>query len=196
MKPVLIYLHGYGSSGTSETATGLRRLLENEFEIITPTYNGANPIEAAMTLDDAVGSAPSDRVVIAGTSLGGFFANYLARKHGLPAVMVNPTLKPSESLAEFHKAQPILDAYIRLEAEEKEFTAMPPREVVVGLNDEVVNPAEHGLTLKNVADILEIPMGHRVEPEFYGVIAKVIQELTNKARAAAPPEQLEQGQTS
>lgn len=180
MKSTLIYIHGYGSTGNSDTANSLRALLENEFEVITPTYNGSNPIEAAMTLDDAVTSASAGKVIIAGTSLGGFFANYLARKHNRPAVIVNPTLRPSQSLAEFHKSQPILDAYDRLENEEREFSAMPPRQVVVGVNDEVVNPAEHGMTMKRVADITEIPMGHRVEPEFYGVIADLIKKLAAK----------------
>lgn len=180
MNPTLIYIHGYGSSGNSDTATNLRDLLASEFEIVTPTYNGSNPIEAAMTLDDAVASAGNGKMIIAGTSLGGFFANYMARKHNRPAILVNPTLMPSESLAEFHKSQPILDAYVRLEAEERAFTAMPPRRVIVGLKDDVVNPAEHGLTMKHVADITEIPMGHQVEPAFYDLIARLIREMAAK----------------
>jgi len=34
-----------------------------------------------------------------GTSLGGFFAIYCAMKHKLPAVVINPTIRPSETLA-------------------------------------------------------------------------------------------------
>lgn len=180
MKPTLIYLHGYGSSGNAETAENLRALLAEEFEVIAPTYNGSNPIEAATTLDHAVTSAGEGKVIIAGTSLGGFFANYLARKHDRPALLVNPTIKPSQSLAEFHKSQPILDAYLRLEEEERAFTAMPPRQVVVGLNDDIVNPAEHGMTMKDVAEITAIPMGHCVEPAFYGQIAQFIRQLAQK----------------
>jgi pimeloyl-ACP methyl ester carboxylesterase len=181
MKPILIYIHGYGSSGNSDTARNLRELLENDFNVITPTYNGSNPIEAAMTLNAAVETAGADKAVIAGTSLGGFFANYLARKHNRPAVIVNPALTPSQALAGFHKSQPILDAYVRLEAEERAFTAMPPRQVVVGVNDDTVNPMENGMKMEGVADVTAITMGHRVEPAFYGLIVQLIRKMAEKA---------------
>lgn len=177
MKSVLVYIHGYGSTGDSETAQGLRRLLSEKFDVAAPTYNGSNPIEAAMTIEAAIPIAETRNIVLTGTSLGGFFANYFARKHDLPAILINPALVPSQALAEFRKAQPILDAYQRLEDEERGFTAMPPRQLIVGLKDDILDPQENCRALKDVAEVIEVPMGHHAEPAFFGLIAQSVRTM-------------------
>lgn len=130
-----------------------------------------------MTIEAAIPIAETRNIVLTGTSLGGFFANYFARKHDLPAILINPALVPSQALAEFRKAQPILDAYQRLEDEERGFTAMPPRQLIVGLKDDILDPQENCRALKDVAEVIEVPMGHHAEPAFFGLIAQSVRTM-------------------
>lgn len=178
--PTLIYIDGYGTNGDSNAIRTLREQLSPDFKVCSPVYNGSNPIEALRELDEAVTDAASASMVIAGLSLGGFFANYLARKYNRPAVLINPTLKPSIALAKFHKAQPILDAYVRLEEEESSFSSMPPRRVIVGLQDEIVEPADNGLAMQNIAEVTTIPMGHQLDPAFHGMVVRLVRDLAKE----------------
>jgi len=41
----------------------------------------------------------ADRVVVIGSSLGGFYANYLAEKYGCKAIVLNPAVQAARELA-------------------------------------------------------------------------------------------------
>jgi predicted esterase YcpF (UPF0227 family) len=41
----------------------------------------------------------ADRVVVVGSSLGGFYANYLAEKYGCKAIVLNPAVRAPRDLA-------------------------------------------------------------------------------------------------
>jgi predicted esterase YcpF (UPF0227 family) len=47
-----------------------------------------------------------ERVVVIGSSLGGFFATYLAEKHGWPVVLLNPAVVPQRDLSAYLGEQP------------------------------------------------------------------------------------------
>ena len=98
---VIIYLHGFNSSGGSGTATYLRSFFRES--IVTPSYNYIDPIAAGVFLNDVVHQALADNkmVVMAGKSLGGFWANYFAEKYQLSCVLVNPSLDPATSLLKY-----------------------------------------------------------------------------------------------
>ena len=67
-------------------------------EVLSPTFDYKHPADVQKKLDSMVRTQRVSMVM--GTSLGGFFAIYCSMKHGLPAVIINPTIRPSETL--FH----------------------------------------------------------------------------------------------
>jgi predicted esterase YcpF (UPF0227 family) len=48
---------------------------------------------------DHIENASFDRLVVIGSSLGGFYANYLAEKYGCKAVVLNPAVMAARELA-------------------------------------------------------------------------------------------------
>ena len=99
LRPVIFYLHGFGSVGRSAKSDALRREFGSE-NVLSPDL----PLDPAKVRDlingmmrqlDHKTQAP---VVFVGTSLGGFYANYFAQKWDCPAVLVNPATVPSRSL--------------------------------------------------------------------------------------------------
>lgn len=173
----IIYVHGYGSSGNTDTAVNLRRILGNDHTVISPSYDGSKPVEAARLLEDLVAQHAAEKPVVVGTSLGGFFANFLALTAGVDAVIVNPTLTPSSSLVKYGESLEVLTAYKELQARAAAAPHKPQRVVVVGMRDDVVDPHTNGLQLKDVSSTVMLEMGHRIEPAFYGTIADLARKL-------------------
>jgi predicted esterase YcpF (UPF0227 family) len=95
---MIIYLHGFGSSGSSSKVDALRKRFgaENVFAPDLPF----DPIEVIDLVNKLVYDNYTEfkKVVFVGTSLGGFYANYFAMVHDAPAILVNPSCKPSETL--------------------------------------------------------------------------------------------------
>lgn len=178
MSQSVIYVHGYGSTGNTDTAVNLRRILGAGFELVSPTYDGSNPLEAARMLEQLV-STP-DAPIIVGTSLGGFFANYLALTCNRPAVIVNPTLTPSASLRKYGENAQVLAGYKHLEALAQSATHRPARIVVVGMRDDVVDPRPNGLSMKGEVTTVMLDMGHRIEPAFYDTIAGLVRQSAER----------------
>lgn len=179
MRPV-IYIHGYGSSGLTETATNLRRVLANEFEVISPTYDGSKPDHSMAVLEVCFQLLRARSPILVGTSLGGFFANALSRKFDVPAVIVNPSIQPSGSLHKYGEDAKVLAAYQSLEAQERARLNEPRRVVVLGSRDEVVDPRTNGMLLKGNTETVWVDMGHRIEPAFYGTIADLVRGLASQ----------------
>ena len=95
---MLIYVHGLNSSPASFKANLLKRRLESMgrgAEFLAPALPD-RPHAAAALLEEKVASHPAAALV--GSSLGGFYATWLAERHGLKAVLVNPAVRPYEGL--------------------------------------------------------------------------------------------------
>ena len=176
MRPV-IYVHGYGSTGNTETAKNLRAVLAGEFEVMSPTYNCSDPLAARNQLVALVDSVKEHRPIIVGTSLGGFFANLVSRLCAIPVVAVNPAMQPSASLHKYGENDIALAGYKALEDEEQAQAVQPQRVVVLGSRDDVVNPHDNGAQLTANTETVWLDMGHRIEPAFYGTIAELIRSI-------------------
>lgn len=89
----LIYLHGFRSSPQSLKGQQLKQFAENDPEVSVhlPDLN-LPPLQVMQKLDQLVESL-SD-VALVGSSLGGFYATQLVAKHHLPAVLINPAMRP------------------------------------------------------------------------------------------------------
>jgi predicted esterase YcpF (UPF0227 family) len=99
MSAALIYIHGFNSSPASFKARVLKNALAQRAPAVAfmaPALPHA-PRAAAALLDALVAAHP--RAVLVGSSLGGYYATWLAERHALRAVLVNPAVRPYELLA-------------------------------------------------------------------------------------------------
>ena len=95
---MLIYIHGFNSSPASSKAQLLKARLEalgRGAEFAAPALPHS-PAQAAALLDALATRHPGAALV--GSSLGGYYATYLAEKHGLKAALLNPAVRPYELL--------------------------------------------------------------------------------------------------
>lgn len=92
---LIIYIHGFKSSGESEKSKQLKAAFPKD-TVIAPDFS-ANPVEAVQQLHSIIAEHLEPTIVI-GTSLGGFYASYLAVVYDIPAFIINPSLEPHVSL--------------------------------------------------------------------------------------------------
>jgi predicted esterase YcpF (UPF0227 family) len=114
---MLLYLHGFNSSAASFKARLLRAAMARrgrEAEFVCPDLPD-RPSEAIALVEAVIAR---ERACLVGSSLGGFYATYLAEKHDLRAVLVNPAVRPYELLCGYVGTQKNLYTGI-----EYEFTA-------------------------------------------------------------------------
>jgi len=98
-RKLIIYLHGFCSSPASWKSQLLaeemvRRGLAEHF--VCPQLSPV-PAEAAASVSRLI-EAANGPVTLIGSSLGGHYANFLAEKHGLNAVLINPAVPQGDFL--------------------------------------------------------------------------------------------------
>jgi predicted esterase YcpF (UPF0227 family) len=99
----LLYLHGFRSSPGSVKARKMADIVQNQHPGVTwwcPQLP-ASPRKAMALLHSGAAHWPLDRTAIVGSSLGGFYAAWLARAWGCPAVLLNPAVHPARALAKY-----------------------------------------------------------------------------------------------
>jgi predicted esterase YcpF (UPF0227 family) len=95
----LIYLHGFRSSPSSFKARLLderMRALGRGDDFCCPQLP-ASPAQAVELVSRTLQPGPLDTLV--GSSLGGFYATWLAERHACRAVLLNPAVDPARGLA-------------------------------------------------------------------------------------------------
>lgn len=95
---MLLYIHGFNSSPASSKAQLLKvklEALERGAEFSAPALPHS-PAQAAGLLDAL--ALRHRGAALVGSSLGGYYATWLAEKHGLKAVLLNPAVRPYEFL--------------------------------------------------------------------------------------------------
>jgi len=100
---VIIYLHGFNSSPQSHKAQYFgsevaRRGLADRF--VCPKLPH-RPAEAIALVQREFAKHTGDTVTFVGSSLGGFYATYLAETHGTRAVLLNPAVTPQADLESY-----------------------------------------------------------------------------------------------
>lgn len=92
--PYLLYLHGFNSSENAHKAN----LLKDYFQqlnladaLIIPRLNW-QPEEAIKQLEAIIEPKLASGISLIGSSLGGFYANYLAHKYEINSIVLNPAI--------------------------------------------------------------------------------------------------------
>lgn len=136
---MIIYLHGFNSTPSSHKARTMAawmavRGLGERF--VCPALPDL-PQQAIRLIESELARHDVSRVTFIGSSLGGYYATWLAEKHDARAVLINPAIRP----------------YIGLEA-------------YLGMQKNLHTGAEYELTREHLAQwrALEAP---RIDPERY-----------------------------
>ena len=89
----VLYIHGFNSAGYGEKINHLKNFFGDE-NVITPTlpYDPQKAIKQLEFLVEAI--KDKDDLLLVGTSLGGYYALYLADKYKVPAILINPSTEP------------------------------------------------------------------------------------------------------
>ncbi|MGG4608948.1 esterase YqiA [Providencia sp. Me31A] len=101
--PTLLYIHGFNSSPLSAKANSLKKWIETHHPHINmivpqlPNY----PEQAQALLDDLISKHEHDRIGLVGSSLGGYFSIWFSQRYQLPAVVVNPAVRPFDLLQDY-----------------------------------------------------------------------------------------------
>lgn len=101
---LLVYLHGFRSSPRSSkavlTGEAVKALSSQDhtFEWFCPQLF-ASPKKSIEMIVQHIDHSNAQRIVIIGSSLGGYYASYLAEKYHCKAVVLNPAVRAARELA-------------------------------------------------------------------------------------------------
>lgn len=98
----IVYIHGFNSSPQSHKAQQFSQWIAAYHPDVTLHVPALAPfpLDAIAQLETLAALAPQHTGFI-GSSLGGFYAVYLAEKFRAPAVLINPAVRPFETLSRY-----------------------------------------------------------------------------------------------
>jgi predicted esterase YcpF (UPF0227 family) len=144
---LIVYLHGFNSSPLSHKAQVMQRFMAERGLAHEYACPALPPLadQAISAVERTLG--PNDCFI--GSSLGGFYATYLAEKHGLKAVLINPAIDPHVGLRAYlgpqqnlHTGEPyeLTEAHLR-QWEELYVPRISPQRylLIVETGDEVLD---------------------------------------------------------
>ncbi|HGY9627788.1 YqiA/YcfP family alpha/beta fold hydrolase [Pseudomonas juntendi] len=94
MSGSILYIHGFNSSPLSKKARQLEAVMQAlglAGRLRVPALHH-HPRQAVAQLEAAIAELGTPLLV--GSSLGGYYATYLAERHGLKALLINPAVGP------------------------------------------------------------------------------------------------------
>jgi predicted esterase YcpF (UPF0227 family) len=102
----IIYLHGFQSNAFSIKGQAIKKFCQpyKNISVHLPDLN-MPPEKALAYVSDMI--ADLDQVGLIGSSLGGFYATQLVAKHGVPAVLINPAMRPWQLFHDLFGSQQI-----------------------------------------------------------------------------------------
>ena len=97
----LLYLHGFRSSPLSAKAVKMAAAVQVSHPAVhwwCPQLP-PSPRQAMAMLMAGIAGWPQASMAVVGSSLGGFYATWIAARTGCPAVLLNPAVQPARDLA-------------------------------------------------------------------------------------------------
>lgn len=118
---MILYLHGFRSSPLSTKARqiGARMAQLGRLDEYLCPQLPVDPQQAARLIEDIAREVPVEALTVIGSSLGGFYATWLAERLGCRAVLLNPAVRPDRDLSRHLGVQPVYhsDETIEMRAE-------------------------------------------------------------------------------
>ncbi len=99
----LLYLHGFRSSPQSAKAQAMAARMQAQHPgcVWWCPQLPPSPREAAALINAGTADWPRDTMAVVGSSLGGFYATWVAAITGCPAVLLNPAVNPARDLEKY-----------------------------------------------------------------------------------------------
>jgi uncharacterized protein len=98
---VIVYLHGFNSSPQSHKAQVMRAYMAQRGLAAKYACPALPPLAGAALRAIEASMAVGEVVCFVGSSLGGFYATYLAETLGAKAVLINPAIEPHVGLRSY-----------------------------------------------------------------------------------------------
>lgn len=95
--PKILYLHGFASCGEGNKSLELKSYFGTDNVIAADLP--PSPLDAIHMIEEILSTTRID--VLIGSSLGGFYATYLAEKYRMKAILLNPSTEPWETLSSY-----------------------------------------------------------------------------------------------
>ena len=99
-QPLFIYIHGFNSSPDSFKARFFAEWMAANGrgdEVLVPQLPHW-PAQAIVLLEQLIEANRQRNIILIGSSLGGYYSNWLVEKYGVRAVLINPAVRPYELL--------------------------------------------------------------------------------------------------
>ena len=99
----LLYLHGFRSSPQSAKARAVAQRVRQQHPGVTwwcPQLP-PSPREAMALVAEGIAGWPQASMAVVGSSLGGFYATWVAARTGCRAVLLNPAVNPARDLQKY-----------------------------------------------------------------------------------------------
>ncbi|MFZ6815292.1 YqiA/YcfP family alpha/beta fold hydrolase [Undibacterium sp. Rencai35W] len=100
---MILYLHGFRSSPQSFKARMMAEHMQRlgrADDYVCPQLS-ASPLLAIQQAEQILAAYLPSEITIIGSSLGGFYATWLAERYGCKAVLLNPAVKPPRDLEKY-----------------------------------------------------------------------------------------------
>jgi hypothetical protein len=169
--PRVVYLHGFNSSPASHKA---RLVVEycnaNQIACAVPALSH-DPVLAMKTAQSCVMEQGGAAILLIGSSLGGYYATWLAEKFKLKAALVNPAVSPCDHVnAEF-----LGHHHNYYSGEEYEFT--PQHVEALRMFDVriITDPKRYLLLVQTGDEVLD----YRLAVERYAGCEQIVQQCGN-----------------
>jgi len=173
---MLIYIHGFNSSPQSNKANLLRNFAEkislrDQIQFPQLPYDPAKAISQLETLVKKQLTSPAYRsgcgLSLIGSSLGGYYATWLAEKYDCRAVLINPAVKPYELFDDY------LGANVNeFTGEEYELTMTDLEELRKIDVDQITKPDRYLLMLQTGDEVLD----YKLAIEKYAAVPSIVEE--------------------
>ncbi|MEI6754145.1 MAG: YqiA/YcfP family alpha/beta fold hydrolase [Paludibacter sp.] len=187
----ILYIHGFGSTGNSQTVQGLQKALGNDATILAPQFS--NDLSTVAQIKHNIAEAKKHKNefrpnVVIGSSFGGFIATFL---NGSPRILINPCLLPSERLHNLSPNMSKEDIELLKALENSHDIDWEMRFEMYGLfglHDELFSYLNLFKKLYGESKTYTMPCGHRIDAEnIENHLIPIIREV-NKISESLTPE--------